>query len=196
MIFRFVLKFLQPIASLLARVNIESNVAIAGLRLFELLTRKAELTEQWAVAEKKRTQVAIGELLTNFKRWSDGTSPLIRAERLDTHGLDDEDEPCIDVCYISDMLVNMIAGDTQQLGNHAWPPVLTSDASEPWNFKLFNLGLDIILPQMTEENWKVLPFPSGLTSGHPAFQTFRHSTTAHVRTSDTTDIGTAAGANI
>ena len=72
MIFRFVLKFLQPISSLLARVNIESNVAIAGLRLFELLTRKAELTEEWAAAEKKRTEVAIGELLTNFKRWSDG----------------------------------------------------------------------------------------------------------------------------
>lgn len=34
----------------------------------------------------------------------------------DTHGLDDEDEPSIDVCYVSDMLVNMIAGDTQQIG--------------------------------------------------------------------------------
>jgi hypothetical protein len=35
---------------------------------------------------------------------------------IDTDGLADEDEPLIDVCYISDMLVNMIAGDTQQFG--------------------------------------------------------------------------------
>jgi hypothetical protein len=35
---------------------------------------------------------------------------------VDTHGLDDEDEPSIDVCYISDMLVNMIAADALQLG--------------------------------------------------------------------------------
>jgi hypothetical protein len=75
MIFRFVSKFLQPIASLLARVNIESNIAVSGLRLFELLTRKAELTDDWAGAEKKRTEVAIGELLTNFKRWNDGSCP-------------------------------------------------------------------------------------------------------------------------
>ena len=70
------LKFLQPIASLLARVNIESSIAIASLRLFELLTRKVELTEEWAAAEKKRTEIAIGELLTNFKHWSDGISPF------------------------------------------------------------------------------------------------------------------------
>jgi hypothetical protein len=80
MIFRFVLKFLQPIASLLARVNIESNVAIAGLRLFELLTRKTELTEEWAVVEKKRTEIAIGELLTNFKRWSDGDTLYVESD--------------------------------------------------------------------------------------------------------------------
>jgi hypothetical protein len=72
MIFRFVLKFLQPIASLLARVNIEGNVAIAGLRLFELLLRRADLSEEWATGEKKRTEIAIGELLGNYKRWSDG----------------------------------------------------------------------------------------------------------------------------
>lgn len=35
---------------------------------------------------------------------------------LDTNGIADEDEPFIDVCYVSDMLVNMIAGDSQQLG--------------------------------------------------------------------------------
>jgi hypothetical protein len=80
MIFRFVLKFLQPIASLLARVNIESNVAIASLRLFELLTRKTELTEEWAVVEKKRTEIAIGELLTNFKRWSDGDTLYVESD--------------------------------------------------------------------------------------------------------------------
>jgi hypothetical protein len=28
----------------------------------------------------------------------------------------DEDEPFVDVCYISDMLVNMITGDSQQFG--------------------------------------------------------------------------------
>ena len=105
MIFRFVSKFLQPITSLLGRINIESNVAVAGLRLFELLTRKAEVTEEWASGEKKRTETAIEELLTNFKKWRDGSN-----------GLADEDEPLLDVCYISDMLVNMIAGDTQQFG--------------------------------------------------------------------------------
>jgi hypothetical protein len=76
MIFRFVMKFLQPIASLLARVNIEGNVAITALRLFELLSRKTDLTEEWAVGEKKRTEIAIGVLLTNYKRWNDGTFPL------------------------------------------------------------------------------------------------------------------------
>ena len=43
--------------------------------------------------------------------------PFVSMLTPDTHGLDDEDEPCIDVCYVSDMLVNMIAGDTQQIGN-------------------------------------------------------------------------------
>ena len=66
------LKFLQPIASLLARVNIEGNVAIAGLRLFELLSKRVDLSDEWAIAAKKRAEVAIGELLGNYKRWSDG----------------------------------------------------------------------------------------------------------------------------
>ena len=29
----------------------------------------------------------------------------------------DNDEPFVDISYVSDMLVNMIAGDTQQIGN-------------------------------------------------------------------------------
>lgn len=66
------MKFLQPIASLLARVNIEGNVAIAALRLFELLSRKADVADEWGVGEKKRTEVAIGELLSNYKRWDHG----------------------------------------------------------------------------------------------------------------------------
>lgn len=73
MIFRFVMKFLQPIASLLARVNIEGNVAVAVLRLFELLSQKADLTEEWALGEKKRTEAAFGLLLSNYKQWNDGT---------------------------------------------------------------------------------------------------------------------------
>lgn len=117
MIFRFVMKFLQPIASLLARVNIEGNVAIGALRLFELISKKADLTEEWAVSERKRIEVAIGELLTNYKRWSDGTQLLgVGMLTVDTNGVMDEDEPFVDVCYISDMLVNMINGDSQQFG--------------------------------------------------------------------------------
>src|SRR5271170_2305556 len=75
MIFRFVMKFLQPIASLLARVNIEGNVAVLALRLFELISRKADITEEWGVGEKKRTEISMGELLTNYKRWNDGMYP-------------------------------------------------------------------------------------------------------------------------
>jgi len=82
MIFRFVTKFLQPIASLLARVNIEGNVAVAALRLFELISKKADLTEEWAVNERKRTEVAIGALLSNYKRWNDGTNICLAAEVL------------------------------------------------------------------------------------------------------------------
>jgi hypothetical protein len=73
MIFRFVMKFLQPIASLLARVNIEGNVAVAALRLFKLISAKADLNQEWALGEKKRTEIAILELLSNYKRWSDGS---------------------------------------------------------------------------------------------------------------------------
>jgi len=35
---------------------------------------------------------------------------------VDTKAEIDEDEPFVDVCYISDILVNLIAGDSQQLG--------------------------------------------------------------------------------
>jgi hypothetical protein len=35
---------------------------------------------------------------------------------LDTNGDMNEDEPYVDICYISDMLVNMIASDSQQFG--------------------------------------------------------------------------------
>ena len=72
MIYRFVMKFLQPIALLLARVNIEGGVAIAVLRLFELVSRKADLTEEWALGEKKQTEGAFGLLLSNYKQWNDG----------------------------------------------------------------------------------------------------------------------------
>jgi hypothetical protein len=72
MIFQFVTKFLQPIASLLARVNIEGNVAIAALRLFELLSRKADVIDEWGVEEKKQIEIAIAELLANYKRWNSG----------------------------------------------------------------------------------------------------------------------------
>jgi hypothetical protein len=72
MIFRFVVKFLQPVASLVARVNIEGNVAVAALRLFELITRTTDFTEKWAVGEKKRTEIAIGELLSNYRQWNNG----------------------------------------------------------------------------------------------------------------------------
>ena len=73
MTFHFIIKFLQPVASLLARVNMEGNVAISALRFFELLTQKADFSEEWAIGEKKQCEIAIGELLTNYKRWTDGT---------------------------------------------------------------------------------------------------------------------------
>jgi len=76
MIFQFVLKFLQPIASLIARVSVERTVAIAALRLFELITRKADFTDEWAKPEKKRLEVAIGELLANYRRLNDGICPF------------------------------------------------------------------------------------------------------------------------
>lgn len=75
MIFRFVMKFLQPVASLLARVNIEGNLAVAVLRFFELLSQKADLIEEWALGEKKRMEAAFGLLLSNYKEWNDGTYP-------------------------------------------------------------------------------------------------------------------------
>ena len=110
------MKFLQPIASLLARVNIEGNVAVAVLRLFELLSQKADLTEEWALGEKKRTEAAFGLLLSNYKQWNDGTHLHNCLLTWDTDAEIDEDEPFVDVCYISDMLVNMITGDSQQIG--------------------------------------------------------------------------------
>jgi len=76
MVFRFIVKFLQPVASLLARVNIEGNIAISSLRLFELLSRKADLNEEWAIGEKGRTSIAISELLANYTRWSEGSTIL------------------------------------------------------------------------------------------------------------------------
>jgi len=116
MIFFFVMKFLQPVASLLARLNIESNVAVASLRLFELISRKADLTEEWALGEKQKMQTAIAELLTNYKRWNEGALSCNLVD-VDTNGEIDDDEPFVDVCYLSDMLVNMIHCDTQQTGN-------------------------------------------------------------------------------
>jgi hypothetical protein len=74
MIFQFIMKYLRPIASLLMQVNIEGNVVVAGLRLYELISRKADVTDEWGPGEKKRMEVVIQELLTNYKRWSDGPS--------------------------------------------------------------------------------------------------------------------------
>jgi hypothetical protein len=53
------------------------------------------------------------------------------------------------------MLVNMITGDSQQLGILLrWSTNI--DAFTPWSFEIFVLGLDIILPTMREENFNVL----------------------------------------
>jgi hypothetical protein len=80
-IFPFVMKFLQPVASLLARVNIESTVAVAALRLYELITRKADLSDEVAVEQKKRLEISISELLTNYKRWCEGSPNFNHADR-------------------------------------------------------------------------------------------------------------------
>lgn len=74
---------------------------------------------------------------------------------LDTNGIADEDEPFVDVCYVSDMLVNMITGDSQQLGI-LLRLYANVDAFTPWSFEIFVLGLDIILPKMREDNFKVI----------------------------------------
>ncbi len=76
---------------------------------------------------------------------------------LDTNGIADEDDPFVDVCYVSDMLVNMITGDSQQLGTLLRLSV-DVDAFTPWSFELFGLGLDIILPKMREDNFKVIVY--------------------------------------
>ena len=67
----------------------------------------------------------------------------------------DEDEPFVDVCYISDMLVNMIAGDCQQIGIFSDAIYLIKGEFTPWSFELFSLGLDIILPKMGKDHFKV-----------------------------------------
>ena len=60
----------------------------------------------------------------------------------------------MDVCYLSDMLVNMITGDSQQLGTLVLRRLI-KDEITPWSFELFSLALDIILPKMGKENLKV-----------------------------------------
>lgn len=60
----------------------------------------------------------------------------------------------MDVCYLSDMLVNMIAGDSQQIGALILRQLIKGETI-PWSFELFSLGLDIILPKMGKENLKV-----------------------------------------
>lgn len=70
----------------------------------------------------------------------------------------DEDEPFVDVCYISDLLVNLIAGDSQQIGILTPPETTFAEGGGdfiPWSFDLFSLGLDILLPKMTPETFKV-----------------------------------------
>jgi hypothetical protein len=71
----------------------------------------------------------------------------------------DEDEPFVDVCYISDLLVNLIAGDCQQIGILTPPETFADGGGDfiPWSFDLFSLGLDILLPKMTPETFKVEP---------------------------------------
>lgn len=74
----------------------------------------------------------------------------------DTHEEIDEDEPLVDVSYISDILVNMITGDDQQIGiSISSNTKLTEGEFTPWSFELYALGLDIILPKMQGENFKV-----------------------------------------
>jgi hypothetical protein len=79
---------------------------------------------------------------------------------VDTKGEIDEDEPFVDVCYISDLLVNLIAGDSQQIGILTPQETTFADGGGefiPWSFDLFSLGLDILLPKMTPETFKVEP---------------------------------------
>ena len=45
-------------------------MAISALRLFELVSRKADVTDEWGVGVKKQTEIATGELLSNYKRWN------------------------------------------------------------------------------------------------------------------------------
>jgi hypothetical protein len=87
----------------------------------------------------------------------------------DTNGVTDEDEPYVDICYISDMLVNMIAGDSQQIGDFI-----------PWSFELFGLGLDIILPRMSDENFKVSTSKSLLIIDSPTGDSFFDVIAAYV----------------
>jgi hypothetical protein len=80
---------------------------------------------------------------------------------IDTKDEVDADEPAVDVCYISDLLVNLISGDSQQIGILHNPTKLTfaDEGGEfiPWSFELFSLGLDILLPKMTPESFRVRP---------------------------------------
>ena len=69
MIFRLVIKFLRPVASLLTQVNIEGSIVVASLRLFELITRKTGMTDNWTTEEKKQLEIALGELLCNYKQF-------------------------------------------------------------------------------------------------------------------------------
>ena len=54
------------------------------------------------------------------------------------------------------MLVNMITGDSQQIGIPPSQPTQTNGTGEftPWSFELYALGLDIILPKMQQENFQ------------------------------------------
>jgi hypothetical protein len=116
MVCRFVMTFLRPVASLLKRGNIEESVVGSALRLFELITRKIDVTEKWAASEKRTLEMAIEELLINYREWDRGSyywpTSLIGGNSANLDG----GEPFIDICYISTMLTNMIAGEGQEFG--------------------------------------------------------------------------------
>ena len=67
------------------------------------------------------------------------------------------------------------------------------DAFTPWSFEIFVFGLDIILPKMSEENFKVLKQLSrNLIIDPSTSRTLLDIIAKNVRTSDTADIGITA----
>jgi hypothetical protein len=70
------------------------------------------------------------------------------------------------------------------------------DAFTPWSFEIFVLGLDIILPKMSEDNFKVQEqLNRNLIIDPSTSRALLDIITTNVRTSDTADIGITARAN-